>query len=57
MYKKLLLTLDESELSAAAIPHAAQIASSVGAEVVLLRVIDSVGHIIAQTTPAGFEEC
>ena len=55
MYKKVLLTLDGSELAATAIPHAAQIASSAGAEVVLLRVIDSVGHIIAQTTPAGFE--
>lgn len=55
MYKKVLLTLDGSELSATAIPHAAQIAASAGAEVVLLRVVDSVGHIIAQTTPAGFE--
>ena len=55
MYRKLLLTLDGSELSAAAVPHAAQIASTSGAEVVLLRIIDSVGHIIAQSTPAGFE--
>ncbi len=55
MYKKVLLTLDGSDLSAAAIPHAAQIAAGADAEVVLLRVIDSVGHIIAQTTPAGFE--
>jgi len=55
MYRKLLLTLDGSELSAMAVPHAAQIASSSGAEVVLLRVVDSVGHIIAQSTPAGFE--
>jgi nucleotide-binding universal stress UspA family protein len=37
------------------VPHAAQIASSSGAEVVLLRVVDSVGHIISQSTPAGFE--
>lgn len=55
MYKKLLLTLDGSELAATAVPHAAQIAAGVGAEVVLVRVIDSVGHIIAQTSPAGFE--
>lgn len=55
MYKKVLLTLDGSDLSALAVPHAAQIASTAGAAVVLLRVIDSVGHIIAQTTPAGFE--
>jgi nucleotide-binding universal stress UspA family protein len=55
MYKKVLLTLDGSELSAAAIPHAAQIAAGAGAEVVLMRVVDSVAHIIAQSTPAGFE--
>jgi len=55
MYRKLLLTLDGSDLSAIALPHAVQIATSSGAEVVLLRVIDSVGHIIAQSTPAGFE--
>lgn len=55
MYKKVLLTLDGSELSAAAIPHAVQVAASAGAEVVLMRVIDSVAHIIAQSTPAGFE--
>jgi nucleotide-binding universal stress UspA family protein len=55
MYKKVLLTLDGSELSATAVPHAAQIAASAEAEVVLLRIIDSVGHIIAQSTPAGFE--
>ena len=55
MYKKVLLTLDGSDLSAAAIPHAAQIASSAGAEVVLMSVVDSVAHILAQSTPAGFE--
>lgn len=55
MYKKVLLTLDGSDLSMTAVPHAAQIAAGAGAEVVLLRVIDSVGHIIAQSTPAGFE--
>ncbi|MEZ4502635.1 MAG: universal stress protein [Dehalococcoidia bacterium] len=55
MYRKLLLTLDGSEVSAKAVPHAVQIATSSGAEVVLLRVVDSVGHIIAQSTPAGFE--
>jgi nucleotide-binding universal stress UspA family protein len=55
MYKKVLLTLDGSELSAAAIPHAVQIASTAGAEVVLMSVIDSVAHILAQSAPAGFE--
>jgi nucleotide-binding universal stress UspA family protein len=55
MYRKILLTLDGSELAALAVPHAAQIASATGAEVVLMRVVDSVAHILAQTSPAGFE--
>ncbi|MSP21438.1 MAG: universal stress protein [Dehalococcoidia bacterium] len=55
MYKRVLLTLDGSALSESAIPHAAQIAAGAGAEVVVMRVVDSVAHIIAQTTPAGFE--
>lgn len=55
MYKKVLLTLDGSELAESAIPHAAQIAAGAGAEVVVMRVVDSVSHMIAQSTPAGFE--
>jgi nucleotide-binding universal stress UspA family protein len=55
MYKKVLLTLDGSELSALALPHAVQIASASGAEIVLMRVIDSVAHVIAQAAPTGIE--
>ena len=55
MYKRVMLTLDGSDLSAEAIPHALEIARSAGSAVVLLQVIDSVGRIVAQYTPAGFE--
>ncbi len=55
MYEKVLLALDGSELSASAVTHALAVAKSLGAEVVLLQVVDSVGHIISQYTPAGFE--
>jgi nucleotide-binding universal stress UspA family protein len=55
MYKKILLPLDGSDLSHQAIPHAIELAKGVGADVVLLQVIDSVAQIIAETTPATIE--
>ena len=55
MYEKVLLALDGSELSASAVPHALAVAKATGAEVVLLQVVDSIGHIVSQYTPAGFE--
>jgi nucleotide-binding universal stress UspA family protein len=55
MYKKILLPLDGSDLSHQAIPHAVELAKGLGAEVVLLQVIDSVAQIIAETTPATIE--
>ena len=55
MYAKVLLALDGSELSASAVPHALSVAKPLGAEVVLLQVVDSVGHIVSQYAPAGFE--
>lgn len=55
MYEKVLLALDGSELSASAVPHALAVAKATAAEVVLLQVVDSIGHIVAQYTPAGFE--
>lgn len=48
---RILLTLDGSELSAAALPHAEQIARATGAELVLMRVTDSVAQFIAAATP------
>lgn len=55
MYKKILLPLDGSDLSQQAIPHAIAVATGIGAEVVLLQVVDSVAHIISETTPATIE--
>lgn len=39
MFKKILVPLDGSELSEAILPHVSKLAKSVGAEVVLLRVV------------------
>lgn len=55
MYARILLALDGSDLARAALPHATELARTTGAEMVLLQVIDSVGRMVAQTTPAGFE--
>jgi len=55
MYTKILLPLDGSDLSHQAIPHAVAVATGIGAEVALLQVIDSVAHIISETTPATIE--
>jgi len=55
MYKKILLPLDGSALSHQAIPHAIAVATGIGVEVVLFQVIDSVAHLISETTPATIE--
>ena len=49
MYSKILLALDGSDESNQAIPHAASLASSTGAPVVVLEVIDSEAQVIMQT--------
>lgn len=49
VYEKALLALDGSERSRSAIPHARR---ATDGEVLLLQVIDSVGQIIARTTPS-----
>ena len=41
MYKKILAPLDGSELSEAALAHARSLAQCMGAEIMLLRVVDS----------------
>jgi nucleotide-binding universal stress UspA family protein len=53
-YRYLLLPQDGSEHSRLAIAPAAALASATGAEVVLLRAIDSVARILAMSTPAGY---
>ncbi len=55
MYEKVLLALDGSGLSASAVPHVLAVAQPLGAEVMVLQVVDAVGHIVSQYTPAGFE--
>ena len=51
--ERVLLTMDGSELSAAARPHAEHIARATGAELVILRVTDSVAQLLVATTPIG----
>ena len=55
MYRKILVTLDGSDLSETAIPHAVSVAKASSAPLVLLQVVDSVAHIMTQATPAGFD--
>lgn len=55
MYKKILLTLDGSEVSMQAVPHAAALAKATNAPVVILQVIDSEAQIISQASGAAIE--
>lgn len=55
MYKKILLTLDGSEVATQAIPHASALAKATGAPVVVLQVIDSEAQIISQASGATIE--
>lgn len=50
MYSKIILTLDGSEVSQQAIPHATSLAKQTGASVILLQVIDSEVQILVQTS-------
>ena len=54
MYQNAVVTTDGSELAAAALKHVPQVVSADG-KVTVLAVVDSVGQVIAKTTPAGFE--
>ena len=49
MYRKILLTLDGSDLAREAVPHARELALALHSEVTLLEVVDSVAHLLAQT--------
>jgi nucleotide-binding universal stress UspA family protein len=56
MYKKILVPLDGSELSEAALAHAHALASALGAEIVLLHVVVFVNQglgspIVLSTAP------
>ncbi len=55
MYEKILLTHDGSDLAGLAIKHAAGIAKAMGAEVIVLQVVDSVSQLMAQMTTGTIE--
>ena len=55
MYSKILLTLDGSDVSQQAIPHAVTLAKQTGAEVVLLQVIDSEAQMLMRAAGATIE--
>ena len=55
MYSKILLTLDGSEVSQQAIPHAVTLAKQTGAAVVLVQVIDSEAQMIMRASGASIE--
>lgn len=55
MYSKILLTLDGSEVSQQAIPHAVTLAKQTGAEVILLQVIDSESQMLIRAAGATIE--
>jgi nucleotide-binding universal stress UspA family protein len=49
MYKRILVPLDGSELAAGVLPHVQELAKSIGAEVILLRV--AFAHILPGADP------
>lgn len=55
MYNKIVLTLDGSEVSHQAIPHAVTLAKQTGAEVVLVQVISSEAQVMIQTAGSSIE--
>lgn len=55
MYSKILLTLDGSDVSQQAIPHAVTLAKQTGAEVILLQVIDSEAQMLMRAAGATIE--
>lgn len=55
MYSKIMLTLDGSDLSRQAIPHAVGVAKATGAEVLLAQVIDSEAQMLSQASGVTIE--
>jgi len=54
MYQNAIVTTDGSEVAAVAMKHVPQVLSPDG-RVTVVEVVDSVGQVLAKTTPAGFE--
>jgi hypothetical protein len=49
VYRKILLTLDGSDVACEAVPHARELARALHSEITLLQVVDSVAHLLTQT--------
>ncbi|MEX2447050.1 MAG: universal stress protein [Dehalococcoidia bacterium] len=55
MYRKILLTLDGSDLSQQALPHAVELAKATAAPLVVMQVTDSEAQLIVQTAGPTIE--
>lgn len=55
MYRRILVPLDGSELSAAILPHAEELAKRFEAELVLLQTVTPLTQLVAQTAPTTLE--
>ena len=55
MFETLIVPLDGSDLSEAALEPAKEIAAKFGARVILLRAVEPVAHLIAQQSPMVME--
>ena len=53
MYEKVLVPLDGSPLSESVLPHAEEIAAKFGSEVVLVRVVATLGELLRELLPQG----
>jgi len=49
VYRKILLTLDGSDVACEAVPHARELERALHSEITLLQVVDSVAHLLTQT--------
>jgi nucleotide-binding universal stress UspA family protein len=54
VYQRALLTTDGSEVAQAAFEQVKQVVDP-GGSVTVVQVVDDVAHVLARTTPAGFE--
>lgn len=54
MYRRIMLTSDGSLLAAAALPHAAALATASGGTVILVAAIDSLEELRAEGRPTGW---
>jgi nucleotide-binding universal stress UspA family protein len=53
VYQHVLVALDGSELAEQILPHVEALASKFGSRITLLRATESVGAIVAETTPGS----